>query len=288
MAIPRPAEFFHRLSQCSSLTDATKEMTAEYAYLSQELKTLASLKSGFTLYRNFFRHNEYSHPCIDNEELADVFFKRFNLTLPQLEAFNKQHKKQIISDMENLRSIHDVDGYINKAINLLQSQSYINLILALCALTGRRSAEIATSAEFTYVDHHTLFFQGQLKTRERTGVVPYNIPCLHKADILIKGLALLRQEKPHFLNDTRRFHNCCAKDLTRKAKEHFSPFVSSSIKTKDLRSIYAEICFKLFNDSRNVSRSRYYAKVLGHAELDVVTAQSYDDFRIEDPAFLSD
>ena len=285
MAIPRPDDFFSRLSQCTTLDKAKAEIDSEYAYLSSELLTLASLKSGFTTYRNFFRYHDYAHPSLNNGDLSKIFFERFTLTLPQLETFKKNHKKQIISDMENLKPIKNVAGFIDTSISLLQSHSYIDMILGLCALTGRRSAEIATSAEFTYVDPHTILFHGQLKVKERQNVKPYSFPCLHKAEILVKCLSFLRQSKPQFINDTTRFHNACSKDLSRKAKEIFDPLFSFPVKTKDLRSIYAEICFKLFNENKRLSRSRYYAQILGHDELDIVTAQSYDDFRIEDPSF---
>ena len=287
MGILRCKEFYNRLNKLHHLSEVRNVIKDEHAYLSKEYNTIASLKKAFTDYRNWFKENEITHPSIDLPYFQSCLFSAFRLSDEQQEQFKSAKSRQVIDDMAALRPLDNVDAYLQKAIAILQGNSYLDQIIALCALTGRRTAEIATSAEFTYSSAHKILFSGQLKVKQREGVFPYVIPVFHDANVLIQALAGLRKSKPAFINNYKKFHDCCSKELNLRVKKHFKPFFHGDIKPKDLRSIYAEVCFKMFNEDKLLARPLYYARVLGHAELDVVTAQSYDDFRITDKNIMS-
>ena len=96
-----------------------------------------------------------------------------------------------------------IDAYLEKSVALLRSSSYLDLIIALSALTGRRTAEIATSAEFKCLDASTILFNGQLKVKGKLDVGPYEIPTLHDAQDIVNHLAILRKAKPLSCSKTR-------------------------------------------------------------------------------------
>lgn len=283
MGIQRQGAFINRLRLCESIEAVRAQVDVEYDYLADSYNTLSSLKKGFTDYRNYIKGHSFTGSKISGVEITQEVLRRFILTEAELEELAQQHKKQIVSDMSNLREIRYVYEHIDLSVNLLRSRTYIEQIIGLAALTGRRVAEIATSAEFKFISPRRILFSGQLKTRDREGVTSYEIPVLCDSAIVIEGLKRLRFERPYLINQARLFHDRCSKDLNKKTSQLYRQLYKEELKPKDLRSIYAEICYKLHNTNPLVSRALYYAQVLGHAELDVVTAQSYDDFRINDP-----
>lgn len=282
MSLLRPQEFYNKALKCTNEEALTALLQKEVIYLNNVYTTVNSVKNAFTAYRNYFKDHEVSHPNINDAELEKLVFSKLRLTNDQMLEFKQRKSAQVIDDMGDLRMVDEavIDTYIEKAVSLLRSNSYLDLVLGLSALTGRRTAEIATSAEFTCIDASTLLFNGQLKVKGKLDVGPYQIPTLHDAPDLVDHLAILRTSKPHLVGQPKNFHDCCSKDLNLRTKKHFSYLFDCKFTPKDMRAFYAEICFKVINDKPNISRPLYYARILGHGKDDVTTAQSYDDFCI--------
>jgi hypothetical protein len=87
-------------------------------------------------------------------------------------------RKEIHKDQSDLIPL-DADTFIATATDLLKSDRYTTLGMALMALTGRRPAEICFSAKFSLPEKKlsfpALIFEDQLKTRQAPGTsfAPY-------------------------------------------------------------------------------------------------------------------
>ena len=184
-----------------------------------------------------------------------------------------------------MRKIYDVEKYINVSIRLLDAVSVYDRIIGLCALTGRRPAEIATSAVLSPVDNdeRKAIFTGQLKVKDRIDVAPYNIPLLYDYEPIAKTLNSIREAKPQFVGNPLLFNGIASSELSSRVKKHFSGLIEGTIKLKNLRAIYALLAFDLMKKQITdgyitVSMNSYFSKILGHSEDDVVTCGSYIDF----------
>jgi hypothetical protein len=158
-------------------------------------------------------------------------------------------------------------------------------ILGVAALTGRRVAEIGCTAKLARVedDNFKAIFTGQLKTKGRTDVVPYEIPLLYNYDAIAKTLEGVQAAKPQFANNPELFNATASGRLSEQVKKHFTGLFEGEPKTKDLRAIYALLAFNKFQAGQQdkfvtVSVNKFFANILGHSADDVVTCGSYIDF----------
>ena len=283
MAIAKPQEFLTVITACKSISEVIAKCKAENDYLNREYATVASLKNGFTSYRNYLKANISIDKKLSRKPLLETILNELRLTPEQQACFSKNKRVDIKEDKSNLREIYTVDTYLKVSSELLNSKSYLDNILGLCALTGRRVAEIGCTAEFKYIDKQVLEFAGQLKTKERLDVTPYQIPTLFNAAKLMQALAKIREVKKQFIDEPELFHNATSKDLSFRVKKHSSGLFEGEPKVKDLRAIYALICFTEFHKipaNKKVDRDVYFSKILGHSKDDITTCGSYVDFFI--------
>lgn len=273
MGIQRIPEFLAAISK-SKIKDLPSICRDEALYLRGEYQTIASLKNGFTAYRNAVKEH-----VTDSARLA-VILPLMRLEGGESAAFQTARNIQIVKDRSKLRAIHDVDAFILKGVELLSAASYLDMILGLCALTGRRTAEIGTSAQFTPSGDYEAIFQGQLKTKGRGDIGAYPIPVFHDPRVIAATLDRLRTMKPEFIGNPERFHNAASKELNTRVKRHFAAIFEGPHKPKDLRAAYAEIAYSLFCDNPAIAKQQYGSNILGHGEEDASTSESYVDFYI--------
>lgn len=273
MGIQRIPEFVAAV-KVSKIKGLEKICRDEAAYLRGEYQTIASLKNGFTAYRNAIKE-----AITDPAKLA-VVLPIMRLVGEESAAFQNARNVQIVRDRSHLRAIHDVDAFIFKGIELLSAASYLDMILGLCALTGRRTAEIGTSAIFTPTNDSHVVFQGQLKTKGRGFIPPYTIPVFHDSKAIAATLERIRTMKPEFVGNPERFHNAASKELNIRVKKHFANIFEGPHKPKDLRAAYAEIAYFLFCEDQSIAKQQYGSNILGHGEEDASTSESYVDFYI--------
>ena len=275
MAISRIDVFIRNAHQTTTPHDVQKACVAELKYLRANYQPF-SLRRALTNYRNAIKKENFE----DNKQ--STLLKSLVMTLDEKAAMSKKEYEQVSNDLNNLRPIHEIDKYIDVATTLLSDNSYLIQVVGLCALTGRRSAEIGCTAKFELCkDENKLLFSGQLKTKDRGDLPAYEIPVLCEPSKIIETIEALRAKKPQFINDTVKFHDAASKELNRRVKRFF-PFVSDApLSTKDLRSIYGELNF-MFEDNPTIAKSKYISNILGHSEDDITTGQSYLDFYIED------
>lgn len=281
MGIAKPQSFLEEVTKCSTIVEIRAKARAERKYLKKEYGTIGSLKNGFTIYRNYLKTHISAEKKMSGKSLLATLLKILRLSPKQQSIFNQAKVIEIKSNKSNLRELYDVQGYIDKAALLLESKSYVDQVIGLCALTGRRAAEIGSTARFKLINEHKIKFSGQLKTKGRTDVAPYEIPVLFSASKLIETLENIRKTKEKFIDNPKLFHDAVSRFLGAKIKQHFTGFFEGEPKVKDLRAIYALISFMEFNKvkgNKKVDRDVYFAKVLGHSENDTTTCGSYVDF----------
>jgi len=284
MAIANPQEFFKSINNVKTLSTLRKKMTAEKKYLENGYNTVASLKNGYTAYRNYLKANVAIDRLVGKKPLLDLLLEQFRLSEEQQAIFNSNKREDIKSNKSKLRAIYNIENYLNTANELLDSKYYLDKVLGLCALTGRRAAEIGATAEFKIIDNSSIEFSGQLKTKTRNDVKPYIIPVLMPNYRIIYALRSIRELKPRYINNPDLFHNATSKDLSIKVKKYFSGLFEGEPKVKDLRAIYALICFTEFHKTpanRKIDRDVYFSNILGHSKDDITTCGSYVDFYIQ-------
>lgn len=249
--------------------------TDEVEYLRSQYE-LSSLRRALSFYRRAVKETVA-------ETEVDGILSHLVLSKEESSLLSVAKEKQVSKDLLNQRPIHDIDAHIMKAIKLLDSSSQHDVVVGLAALTGRRTAEIGCTAQFEKIpgDDDHVMFTGQLKMKGRADQSSYAIPVLGNVDKIIKALKQLHEAKPVYLNNTIRFHNACSKSLGQKTKKIFSDTSDKPLSPKDLRSIYAEICYSLEDDKR-VAKQKFFSQILGHGEDDNSTGVSYLDFYIVD------
>lgn len=155
-------------------------------------------------------------------------------------------------------------------------------------------------------------FRGQAKTRGAENTMAHKvitIPVLADGAVIIAAFERLRSKVAPSLVGMhyQDFNAAFAVRLNRRCKAIFGAFWPggegagddeagktrgklktdvASISTRDLRAIYAEVCSRVFNRTGTPSElmkpSEYMARILGHKETDLATAQSYQTFILED------
>ena len=308
-------EFYNKIDVCSSDKELINICNLEQEYITNSYNTLESRKATFSIYKNGFvdcylknkfdNYKDIYKDIIEISKNMDInillqtatkyhlsiidfkhLIKKYNavrnlrLTKDETNTINVNYKAKIKKEQSNLKLIKNPQGIIDKAISLLSSKSYINRVLALATLTGRRVAEIGCTAEFIPFNKNTVIFKGQLKTKGKY-CSDYKIPLLTITEPIITCLKGLRLDMPQYINNPAIFHSNCSKELSLRVKKHFSEFVEDDITAKDLRAIYATIaCSKYKKDSRKTAQC-YYSEILGHSEDDLNTCNSYFDFYLE-------
>lgn len=285
MSICKVESFYDSIRKHHTIKKVTERAELELDYLNKSCGTTASLKRYLTMYRNYLKDKIGTNKQVENQFLLKLLLSILTLNYEQQKEFKKAHNVEISEGQSNLRKIYDVEKYIDVSIGLLDAISVYDRIIGLCALTGRRPAEIATSAIFLPVDSNErlAIFAGQLKIKDRIGVSPYRIPLLHDYTPIAKTLSSVREAKPQFAGNPPLFNAIASSELSARVKKHFAGLIEGTIQIKNLRSIYALLSFDLIRKQSNdgyvtVSMNSYFSKILGHSEDDVVTCGSYIDF----------
>lgn len=249
---------------------------SEKNYIDTYYLTISSRKKTYSIYRKAVNDSKFSM------DIKKIILNTLRLSNEEMLKYKKDYKEKVKSEHDNLRYINDVQGYIETAIYLLQSKNFIDKVLGFAAITGRRVAEIGSTAEFELHTPQHLIFKGQLKTKESNYYDSYIIPILMNTYDFITHFRFFREQYTKYLNNPDAFHNSCSKDLSFKVKVHFSKFVEGVITPKNLRAIYATIVSNEFNKNTRKTHQSYIADILGHSPDDLNTVNSYFVFKLKE------
>ena len=271
-------DFESRLSKALKKNDPVLSMQAieklckaENKALRKQFEALTTIRRYYTLYRNVCRE-------MLEKDALQIGLRIFNLSPDETKFLNGQYAQKIAVEHRNLRPLKDYEKMLVKASELLEAPSIYDRILGLACLTGRRSAEIACTAQFKPLRDDWMIFEGQLKGKTRVRDV-YKIPVLGESEGVIRATMHVRQQRPQWVDQPLLFHSCGSKELSRRVKRHFSEFMDDPA-VKDLRAAYAEVCYRKFGNE-TITKSRFFSDILGHGEDDNLTGQSYLDFYIK-------
>jgi hypothetical protein len=285
MGICQVENFYDAIQKYKTKDAVLQRARREVDYLQQQCGSVGSLKRYFSKYRNFLKEKLDNRVLVSGIPLLSLLLETLRLNEIQQASFTKEQRQEISQAQGDLRKLYDTDKYLTVAVGLLSAVSVYDRILGVAALTGRRVAEIGCTAKLARVegDDFKAMFTGQLKTKGRTDVVPYEIPLLHNYDSLVKALKGIQEDKPQFANNPVLFNATAANKLSVAVKKYFSGLFEGEPKTKDLRAIYALLAFNKFQAEEQgkfvtVSINKYFASILGHSVDDVVTCGSYIDF----------
>lgn len=284
MTICKVENFYDAVRKYKTLKDLNKRINIEVEYLNKSCGTVASLKRYFTMYRNYLKSKIDPMYKIGSKSLLNILLSKFTLNLEQQKEFKKSHNIEVSNAQKNLRKIYDVQKFIDTGVNLLNAISIYDRILGLCALTGRRSAEIGCTAVLKQTENSKLAsFKGQLKAKYRDSIKPYVIPLLSNYKAINNALQSIREQKPQFMNKPLLFNGVASKELGIRVRRHFKDIIEGDIQVKNLRAVYATIAYENYCKPSSagyitVSMNSYFCKILGHEENDVVTCGSYIDF----------
>lgn len=206
-----------------------------------------------------------------------------------------------------------VDWHIRTATHILHNAEYcppFELAGALIAVTGRRPLEVlqdltlegdfrpveAGDADPTLfdtsvapADRYSLLFAGQRKNqklRDRgadRGV--YEIPVLAHPELVLFAIGELRRRRSFAGKSADEVGNSAwapigkyvRGDYPTQSSPGFHDKNGDPLSPKNLRAAYATCAWQLYAP-RKVSLNAYFARILGHGELDLVTSFSYDVF----------
>ena len=200
-----------------------------------------------------------------------------------------------------------LDEAKEKAKNLSREE-VVKIGVILVLFTGRRTTEIFCQGKFspaqlivdkkpipkTYDAWHVNFY-GQAKTRGADGTKfdqTYTIPILTQSKIVIYAHWLIRNSlfgknwskmtSQEFKNDLLRIPapKCIAPIIRNEVYDEYWP-EKVNITFTNIRSIYAEIANAFFRPA-HLTKTAFTAKILGHSEEDLQTANSYMKFYLPD------
>lgn len=285
MSICQVENFYDVIQKYKTKEAVLKRARQEVDYLQKQCGSIGSLKRYFSKYRNFLKNKVDNRILVSGVSLLSLLLETLRLNEMQQASFTKEQRQEISRAQGTLRKIYDTDKYLNVAVGLLGAVSVYDRILGVAALTGRRVAEIGCTANLARCegDNFKAIFTGQLKTKGRTDVIPYEIPLLYNYDSVVKVLKGIQEDKPQFADNSALFNATASNKLSAAVKKHFAGLFEGEPKTKDLRAIYALLAFNKFQAGEqsefvSISINKYFANILGHSVDDVVTCGSYIDF----------
>ena len=270
MAIQRIDNFLTNLAKFNNKESIATLCDNELKYLRTEYNVKDfpddnGVYAGLATYKRAITDYRKAIYAVDNNHVAREFFK---LSLEDSANIKYQNGKSSMKNYKNrmngdIFAIENPLEFIKTSVELLNARSYIDNILGLSALTGRRVNEIGYSCEFEICDYDDIYNVYHLfedimdiealdmvcvyglskkqtylnnKSGDDTGI----IPILCNSELVINALGELRKTKS--FSDSSDFHNKASKELSRKVKKSYGDFPGIAT-SHDLRKAYVRLAY---------------------------------------------
>ncbi len=273
MAIQRIPDFLTAIKLVKDNTIIESLCNKELSYLRSEYNVNdnpndSGIYNGLATYKRAITNYRKALYEIDKKHIAREWFKLSEQDAINMAYQNGKSSMRNYSDrmQGNISIINNPKDYIKTSIELLHAVSYIDNILGLAALTGRRVNEIGLSCEFDYCDYEDIYnsyhrFEDiiNLETLDMLSVYGLSkkqtylndknsndsgiIPVLSDKEVIINAISDLRKSKKFI--DTNDFHNKASKELSKKVKKRYSDFIGNNCTSHDLRKVYARLTYDL-------------------------------------------
>jgi hypothetical protein len=202
----------------------------------------------------------------------------YTIELDEQLTIESKTNNYVIAQNRAQQPIKNASGLISRATELLSSGNALEVACALALLSGRRTAEILSSAKFSEArEVNMLHFVGQAKTKGKRDSEVFKIYCLCDSKEAVEALAFIRA-KLGFI-DKRKANVNYNKRLNQITYKYFNEFLGDC-STKDLRKAYATICIDRFKSNKQ-SVSFFLSDILGHEKNNTKSTNNYQKYYLE-------
>ncbi len=251
------------------------------------LKSLSQQRNLMTDTRNALKH-----------ELGEDHFALESMSFSKAEwtQINEPIQEQAAKRNENQQFLDQPEAIVERGSNLLLSREWAEVAAALALLTGRRSSEILSTAEFEYKTPYSVTFTGALKRGGESQVLSFEIPTLTGAQQVITALDKMRKWLPTKGMSAQAVNQKYGEAVARSCDRNFADLIPLRAGRDNLyshlfRTVYARIATHWFAPS-NVADVEFMAAIQGHyAVLDeqnpklrrsLMSSRHYNDYKIGD------
>ena len=263
------------------------------------MKSLSSLKEPMTDTRNEIRtkiplteFNGYVNPRTAERE--HIVLKHLNYTESEWAEMNRQSEQRYHERLENQQLLNHPYDIVAKANELLSSNDWAEVVVALAVVTGRRLAEILKVGQLFPKSLCSVVFSGQLKRKDEI-LKPYEIPVLVEASHVLVAWSRLRTMVDCSNIETEAIGKAYSMEIGAAAERHFADLVPvrdgrDKLFAHLFRAVYPRLAIFYFCPV-NVTDLAYVSTILGHYwsagenEEQLRNYQSslhYNDYRVGD------
>jgi Telomere resolvase len=182
---------------------------------------------------------------------------------------NNQQQERVMQRNSAVKFLDDPEAIVAMAVRLLESSEWAEVAAGLSVVTGRRIAELLSTAEFTLKSKWSVVFTGAVKRKEEPVTLSFEIPTLTIADRVMKALKRLRGMLPETKElEPRQINRSYGQAVSKACDEHFAALIplregKENLYTHISRSVYATIAVFWFCPE-SVDPVEYKARVQGH------------------------
>jgi len=219
------------------------------------------------------------------------------LTTEEYAEINDRKQGRVAERNEATRQIEDPDAIVTKAVELITGKhDWPSITAGLAVLTGRRVAEILSTAQFEKKSQWSVTFIGALKRRGEEGL-EFEIPTLTTADRVIKATELLRAELPDATDlDPKTINRKYEQAVAKACDRAFADLIPTregkdSLYTHLFRAIYSTIA-TFWYCPPSVNDTEFRAAIQGHYAIQkantdelrrsLAASRHYADYEIAD------
>jgi len=218
------------------------------------------------------------------------------LSKQEYAEINDRKQGNVAKRNEQVQFLDDPDAIVARAVMLLEEPDWADVAAGLAVLTGRRSAELLSTARFEIKSKWSVTFTGAVKRRREKGLA-FEIPTLTTAKRVVNAIEKLRRELPQAVNLPANEVNAkYGQAVARSCDRHFQDLVPTrpckdNLYTHLFRSVYA--CIATFwYCPPSVDATEFKAAIQGHFQIldeengelkrSLMASRHYSDYEIAD------
>jgi hypothetical protein len=218
------------------------------------------------------------------------------LSKQEYAEINDRKQGNVAKRNEQVQFLDDPDEIVARAVKLLGEPDWADIAAGLAVLTGRRSAELLSTAHFEVKSKWSVTFTGAVKRRGEKGLA-FEIPTLTTAKRVVTAIDKLRRELPQAVElPASQVNAKYGQAVARACDRHFQDLVPTrpgkdNLYTHLFRSVYA--CIATFwYCPPTVDATEFKAATQGHFQIldeqnaqlkrSLMASRHYSDYEIAD------
>jgi hypothetical protein len=238
-----------------------------------------------------------------SHEREHIGLKVCNLSEGEWVSMNDRNRATTQERLNQTQLVRDPDALANRALSLVLSDAWSELVVGIALCTGRRLAEILKTGTFAVKDPYTVWFEGQVKGRTR---IPdrYELPTLVRGYLVVEAVAKLRRLVDCTAMEVEQVSQKYGKAVNETVERVYGEQIPSRdhhhLSVHNLRSLYASMAV-LWYAPDAVSDVNYKAYIHGHrfvlapdveegtpedeveqVRLNYASHANYDDYKLAD------